>query len=226
MNDFLCCAGTGSDHFYYWSCNCFQEVRCSEWSNDAHQVGSGNHGACVGPSAAFCHQTQKVHTILNNCSCCYLPIYIFTESQNYSLLIPSMLDQLFSTNSLEHVRIIFQSENSKLCWSIERSPRIESFFPLGREFVQSLWKVFFVEGICLRILKATLWGRELVQGFWKVFFWKWICLRILKAFLLGRDLSNDFDSLFSGKGIRVQELKTFLGRRKFFSWLRKPKSWI
>jgi cbb3-type cytochrome oxidase subunit 3 len=44
---------------------------------------------------------------------CYIPIYIFTESQNYSLLIPSMLDQLFSSNSLEYVRIIFRSENSQ-----------------------------------------------------------------------------------------------------------------
>ncbi len=82
MNDFLCCAGTGSDHLYYWSCNCFQQVWCSEWWNDAHQVGSGNHGACLGPSAAFCHQTQEVRTIstqLQLLLLTYLYIYRITK---------------------------------------------------------------------------------------------------------------------------------------------------
>ncbi len=166
--------------------------------------------------------TQFYH----NCSCCYLPIYMFTESQNHSLLIPFMLDQLFSTNSLEHVRIIFRSENSKRCWSIERSPRIESLFPLGREFVQTLWNLFFLgrefvwgfwkllfgEGNLCKDFESSFSGNEFAWGFWKLFYWE-------------GNLSNDFDSLFCGKGIRVQELKTFLGQRKFFSWLRKSKSW-
>jgi hypothetical protein len=124
----------------------------------------------------------------HNCSCCYLPIYIFTESQNYSLLIPSMLDRLFSTNSLEYVRIIFRSENSQTLladwekyknWKFFFSGKgncpntVKAFF-LGREFVWGLWKLLFGEG-------------NLSKVFERSFFWKWICVRILKAFLLGRE---------------------------------------
>jgi hypothetical protein len=109
----------------------------------------------------------------------------------------------------------------KLCWLIERSIRIESFFFLGREIVQILWKLFswggnlsedfesysLGKGTCPRSLKGLFSGNEFVWGFWKLFYWE-------------GNLSNDFDSFFCGKGNSVQ---TFLGQRKFFSWLRKSK---
>ncbi len=61
---------------------------------------------------------------------------------------------------------------------------------------------FLGEGICLRTLKATLWGRELVQGLCKVFFLemnlcedfesfsigKGICPMTLIAFFVGKEI--------------------------------------
>jgi hypothetical protein len=210
----LCCAGTGSDHLYYWSCDCFQQVRCSEWSNDAHQVGSGNHGACVGPSAAFCHQTQEVHTISTQ-----LQLLLLTYLYIYRII------KLLAADPI-HARSTLQYKLFGICQDYLRKWEFPNVFGWLREFqelkVFFLWEgnlskhfesLFLGEGICPRILKVTLWGRELVQGLWKVFFLEMNLCEDFESFSNWEgNLSNDIKAFSVGKEIVSKHWKLFWGR--------------